>query len=205
VTVPIQQQKHIKASLIKNIEMFIMKKKPILLMVFLVSMFSAVVLLGTIQAQTENQVTVYAGDTPTYGFGNSASSISSPGPALTFTAGETVKVTLQNSGTMLHNFAIVGTKSSTGTVLWSSQIASASNPVTAGSSASVTFTVGAAGSYFYICQVDGHVALGMWGTVTVTPAVPEYPAALLVVLIAVMATALTAYIQRVNLKHKTRL
>ncbi len=115
-------------------------------------------------------IDIYAGEvsTSTYGFGNSASSINSPGPTLTFTAGEKVTVTFHNAGTMAHNWAIVDAKSSTANVLWSAQVGSAANPISAGGTATVTFTVGSAGSYFYICQVDAHVALGMWGTVTVS-------------------------------------
>lgn len=118
-----------------------------------------------------NYVDIYAGEvnSSTYGFGNSANRITSPGPTLTFTAGQTVTVTLHNAGTMPHNFAIVDSKSSTATVLWNAKIQSSSNPVNPGSTASVTFTVGSAGSYYYICQVDEHVSLGMWGIVTVNP------------------------------------
>ena len=117
------------------------------------------------------QFDVYASDSPIYGFGNTAGSIASPGPTLTFTAGQTVTVTLHNVGTVPHNWAIVSQKTDGNTNLAFSgaQIATASNPVPAGSSQSVTFTVGSAGSYYYICQVDGHVSLGMWGTVTVNP------------------------------------
>jgi nitrite reductase (NO-forming) len=70
---------------------------------------------------------------------------------------------------MAHNWALVDAKSSTATVLFSAQIGSASSPVAAGQSQSVTFTPTTAGSYYYICQVDAHVSLGMWGTVTVNP------------------------------------
>ena len=103
---------------------------------------------------------------------------------------------------MPHNFAIVDTKSSTGTVLWSAQVGSASNAVAAGSSKSVTFTVGNAGNYYYICQVDGHVALGMWGNVKVNAAVPEFPTTLVFVFFALAATALAAYFGRVKIRPK---
>jgi nitrite reductase (NO-forming) len=117
-------------------------------------------------------VTIYAGEVSAsqYGFGNSASSITSPGPQLTFKVGDTVKVTLVNSSpTVPHNWAIVNAQSSTAPVQFNAQIQSASNPVAPGGSASVTFTVTQAGSFYYICQVPGHVALGMYGTVTVNP------------------------------------
>ncbi len=115
-------------------------------------------------------INIYAGEvsSSTYGFGTT-STLSSPGPTLTFTAGEVVTVDFHNVGAMSHNWAIVATKDSTASVLWGAQIQSASNPVLPGGTASVTFTVGSAGSYYYICQVDAHVTLGMWGQVTVNP------------------------------------
>jgi plastocyanin len=103
-----------------------------------------------------------------FGFGFSPDSVTSPGPTLNFTVGDVVKVTFHNIGAFLHNFAIVSELSSDAPVLFNSQIASASNPVTAGGSGSVIFTVNQAGNFYYICQVSGHVALGMYGNVTVT-------------------------------------
>jgi plastocyanin len=114
---------------------------------------------------TFNGTDIYVGE---YGFG-ATSSISSPGPTLTFTAGQTVTITLHNVGSMGHNWAVVDAKSSTANVLWNAQIGTASNPVAAGQTGTVTFTVGSAGSYYYVCQVDGHVGLGLWGIVIVNP------------------------------------
>ncbi len=106
-----------------------------------------------------------------YGFGTSQGSINSPGPTLTFTAGQTVTVNFHNTGTVPHNWAIVTAKTDGNTNLAFSgaQIGSVSNPVSPGQTQSVTFTVGNAGTYYYICQIDGHVSLGMWGQVTVNP------------------------------------
>jgi plastocyanin len=180
-------------------------KKQILILTLILSIGLLAVPIGISQVHAATQITLYAGekDSSHYGFGNSASSITSnPGPTLTLTSGDSVTVTLHNAGTMSHNFAIVNAKSSTATVLWSAQVDSASNGVPAGSSASVTFTVGDAGNYYYICQVDGHVALGMWGNVVVQSAVPEFPTALVFVFFAVAATALVAYISRAKMKYK---
>ena len=179
-------------------------KKSVLMLVFLLSIALLCVSLETMQVRAATQVTLYAGEksTSVYGFGSSASSITSPGPTLTLTSGDTVTVTLHNAGTMPHNFAIVDSKSSTATVLWNSQIQSSSNPVSPGSSASVTFTVGNVGNYYYVCQVDAHVALGMWGNVVVQAAVPEYPTALVLVFFAIAATALATYFSRVKMKQK---
>jgi plastocyanin len=113
-------------------------------------------------------IDVYAAE---YGFGSSASSIGSPGPTLTFTAGQTVTINFHNVGTGVHNWAITKDKvdGSTNYAFNGAQIGTASNPIAAGSSQSVTFTVGQQGNYYYICQVDGHVSLGMWGNVVVNP------------------------------------
>jgi len=179
-------------------------KNLVLVLIFMLSVLSALVYVAAVQAQTSNvNVTIYAGgkSTSEYGFGNGSSSISSPGPTLTFISGQTVTLTLQNAGTMPHNFAIVNAKSSTATVLWSAQVGSLSNPVNQGSSGSVTFTVGSAGNYYYICQVDGHVALGMWGNVVVQSAVPEFPTPLLIVFATIAVTAMAAYMSRVSIKR----
>jgi plastocyanin len=132
-------------------------KKSVLVLVFLLFVLSASVFLGTIKAATT--IDLYAGEvnSSSYGFGNSASSITSnPGPTLTLTSGQSYTVVLHNVSTQgqSHNWAIVETKSSTGTIQWSAQIGSASNPVSPGSTGSVTFTAGSPGSYYYVCQVD---------------------------------------------------
>jgi FtsP/CotA-like multicopper oxidase with cupredoxin domain len=115
---------------------------------------------------TGTNIDIYCGD---YWFGASASGSGSPGPQMVLTHGQSVTVTLHNVGTMAHNWAITNDKTdgSTNLPFSGAQIGSASNPVAAGGTQSVTFTVGNTGNYYYICQVDGHVSLGMWGTVTV--------------------------------------
>ena len=117
-------------------------------------------------------ITVYAGEvgSSTYGFGNTSSNITSPGPTFTVKAGSTVTVEFTNVGTMSHNWALVTQKTSGNTNLAfnKAQIASAAYPVQPGGKASVTFVANEAGSYYYICQVDAHVTLGMWGSFIVT-------------------------------------
>jgi plastocyanin len=115
---------------------------------------------------TGTNIDIYGGE---YGFGASASSIGSPGPEMVLTHGQTVTINFHNVGTMAHNWALTTDKAdgSTNLAFSGAQIASGSSPVQPGDTQSVTFTVGNAGSYYYICQVDGHVSLGMWGPVTV--------------------------------------
>jgi uncharacterized cupredoxin-like copper-binding protein len=116
-------------------------------------------------------MTLYAGEVSltAYGFGNSSTSITSPGPTLTFTVGDVVNMTVFNSGTMPHNWALVATKDTSGKVLFGAKIDSSSVPISVNETASVIFRVTKAGNYFYICQVPGHVQLGMWGNVVVNP------------------------------------
>jgi len=85
--------------------------------------------------------------------------------------GTTVTVDFTNAGTMQHNWGLVTEKTSGNTNLAFSkaQIASASYAVSPGGKGSTTFVANKVGTYYYICQVDAHVALGMWGTFIVTP------------------------------------
>jgi plastocyanin len=104
-----------------------------------------------------------------YGFGYSANNLVSPGPTLTFKVGDIVNVTVTDVGQLPHNWAIVSTNQTSAPVQFNAQIRSASSPLQHGESGSVVFTVTKAGDYYYICQVEGHVDLGMWGKVVVNP------------------------------------
>ena len=120
-------------------------------------------------------LTIYAGEvsisSSIYGFGNTESNITSPGPTFTVKMGTTVTVDFTNAGTMQHNWALVTEKTSGNTNLAFSkaQIASANYALSPKEKGSATFVANKAGTYYYICQVDAHVALGMWGTFIVTP------------------------------------
>ncbi len=119
-------------------------------------------------AGSSTPLTLYVGEISSseYGFGNTASSLTSnPGPTITLSAGQTYTMTVHNVGSMQHSWATVDAKSTTANVLWNA----ATSGINPGSGGQVTFTAGSAGSYFYICQIPGHVALGLWGTVTVNP------------------------------------
>ncbi len=132
-----------------------------------------VVIVGVVVAYYYTQMTpppsfsgdIYAKD---YGFGFSANSITSPGPTLNLQLNQAVTVTFHNLGPTAHNWAIVQTKSTNAPVMFSAQVASSQNPIASGGTGSVTFTPNATGTYYYICQVSGHVDLGMWGTVVVS-------------------------------------
>lgn len=116
-----------------------------------------------------NAITVYGGEISTskYGFGNSASSLSSPGPTLTFKVGQSYALTFVNSGQAIHAWEITTSKAP-GTVLFGAGIG-VSNYLSPGQSGTVTFTPDQAGNFYYVCPVPGHVELGMWGNVVVNP------------------------------------
>ncbi len=117
---------------------------------------------------TPTALTLYEGEvsSTSYGFGNSASSLSSPGPTLTLTQGQSYTMTVYNVGTLPHSWEISSTKTGTPSPLFSSEI----NPgtyIAAGASGSVTFTPNQSGNFYYVCPVAGHGDLGMWGNVVV--------------------------------------
>jgi len=115
-------------------------------------------------------VTLYAGNTLTlYGFGNSSTTITSPGPTLTFTVGDVVNMTVINIGSMPHNWALTTTNQTSAKVLFGAQIDSGAVPIEVNQTASVIFKVTQSGNFDYICQVPGHVTLGMWGSVLINP------------------------------------
>ncbi|MYL25825.1 MULTISPECIES: cupredoxin domain-containing protein [Halomonadaceae] len=69
-------------------------------------------------------------------------------------AGAEVTVNFENTGAMGHNFTVPELNAGTETI-------------GADQNESITFTVGESGSYEFICDVAGHAAAGMTGTLKV--------------------------------------
>jgi plastocyanin len=137
-----------------------------------VILLSVAVFPGAMTTTTQHpnvSITLYEGEISSslYGFGYSSNSLVSPGPTLTFKVGDVVNVTVTDVGQMPHNWAIVSTNQTSAPVQFNAQIRSASNPLQHGESGSVVFTVTEAGDYYYICQVPGHLDVGMYGAVVV--------------------------------------
>jgi plastocyanin len=127
---------------------------------------------GPSPSGTGTALTLYAGavtsGSGTYGFGDSASNIVSPGPTLNLKIGTTYTITVYNVATnMVHSWEIVSTKEVSNTPLFGAGIG-VTNFINPGSSGSVTFTPDQAGNFYYVCTVPGHISLGMWGNVVVT-------------------------------------
>ncbi len=115
-------------------------------------------------------LTLYEGEvsSTSYGFGNSASTLSSPGPTLTLTQGQSYTMTVYNVGAITHSWEIASTNTGTPSPLFNSEI----NPgayIAPGASGSVTFTPNQSGNFYYVCPVPGHSDLGMWGNVVINP------------------------------------
>jgi nitrosocyanin len=77
-------------------------------------------------------------------------------PTLTAKVGDTVTVNLQNKGVLDHSFVI-------------DELGVKLEAVKAGTTQPVTFTPTTAGTYTYYCDLPGHKAAGMTGTLTVAP------------------------------------
>ncbi len=90
-------------------------------------------------------------------------------PDLKVKSGDSVTFKVENAGKSFHSFAVVSDADDPNTILFSSAIKSANNPMKPGESGEVTFTAGAPGSYHYICTVPGHAQLGMSGNFIVEP------------------------------------
>ncbi len=116
-------------------------------------------------------ITLYAGSVTsgsgTYGFGNSSTEITSPGPTLNFKDGTSYMVTVNNVANIPHSFEIVSTKAVSSSPLFGAGIG-LTNYIPAEGSGSVTFTPDKTGNFYYVCTVPGHLELGMWGNVVVS-------------------------------------
>jgi len=188
--------------------MFIRRSFLVITIVIVIGLLSAFAV--TVRASSGTPLTLYAGEvsSSTYGFGNTASTITSPGPPLTLVEGTTYTMTVYNVGTMVHAWEIVSTKAASTSPLFGAGI-DLTSYIAPGSSGSFTFTPNKTGNFYYVCPVPGHIALGMWGTVVVSsatsspsPTIPEFPSALILMFIALAITAPVALLARQKTKTK---
>lgn len=88
-------------------------------------------------------------------------------PEIRVNAGDEVTVKVTNQGISFHSFAVVKDPSNLSSLVWDSEIGSATAPLTRGQSGEVTFVADTPGTYFYVCTVPGHALQGMQGTLIV--------------------------------------
>ena len=113
------------------------------------------------------EITIYGGEIEAtkYGFGFSKDKLTSPGPDIRVKVGTIVKIVFKNVGNLPHTLAITEEKKFDAEPLWGVQLGTATKPVGVGEERSITFTPNRAGEFYYVCQVPGHIQLGMWGKV----------------------------------------
>jgi uncharacterized cupredoxin-like copper-binding protein len=118
---------------------------------------------------TTIDLTLYAGSvsSSTFGYGDSANSIISPGPTLKLKSGQTYKMTVYNVANIAHSWEIVPTKAISSTPMFGAGI-DIDTYIQPGQSGSVTFTPDQTGNFYYVCTVPGHIELGMWGNVEIS-------------------------------------
>ncbi|HET8719495.1 MAG TPA: cupredoxin domain-containing protein [Candidatus Nitrosotenuis sp.] len=111
---------------------------------------------------------IESADFKTYAF-NALPGEDGHNPDLKVKAGDSVTIKAVNNGKSFHAFAIVTDPEDPTTVVFKSEIKSANNPMKPGESGEVTFVADTPGTYYYICAVPGHAALGMQGNFVVEP------------------------------------
>jgi uncharacterized cupredoxin-like copper-binding protein len=118
---------------------------------------------------TTVDLTLYAGSvsTSTYGYGESAGNIISPGPTLKLKSGQTYNMTVHNVASIAHSWEIVQTKAVSESPMFGAGI-DIDSYIQPGESGSVTFTPDQTGNFYYVCTVPGHIQLGMWGNVEIS-------------------------------------
>jgi len=154
---------------------------------------------------TVTQKTLYAGEVSTtvYGFGNTATSITSPGPTLNLVEGTTYNMTVYNvsSHGMDHSWEITTSEAVSTSPLWGAGI-DISTYIPSGSSGSVTFTPTQTGNFYYVCTFPGHIALGMYGNVVVSSTIPEFPSALTLMFMVLAISGIAAFMAKQKTKIK---
>lgn len=86
----------------------------------------------------------------------------------TANAGQQITVNFNNVGSLEHNWILIPPGTDALTATQEDALSGAnSGIVAAGESKTFTFTAPPAGSYTFVCTVEGHAAAGMVGTLTV--------------------------------------
>ena len=98
-----------------------------------------------------------------YGYGFEGGVLASPGPDIRVRVGVPVTIVFKNVGNLPHTLAITEEKRFDAEPLWGVQLGTPTRPVGPGEESMITFTPNKAGEYYYVCQVPGHIELGMWG------------------------------------------
>ena len=85
-------------------------------------------------------------------------------PEIKVKSGDSVTIKVKNAGKSFHSFGILTNPEDPTTVISGTEIRDPNNPLKPGEEGEATFTVGAPGTYYYICTVPGHALQGMKGS-----------------------------------------
>ena len=102
-------------------------------------------------------------DVTKYGYAFEGEELQSPGPDIRVKVGTKVRIIFENIGNLPHTFAVTEEKKFDAEPLWGAGIGSPTNPIASKKAGEITFTPTKPGEYYYVCQVPGHIELGMWG------------------------------------------
>jgi FtsP/CotA-like multicopper oxidase with cupredoxin domain len=158
---------------------------------------------GTSLVLYEGPLSTGATNSLLFGFGNSATNITSPGPTLYLQEGTTYTMTVYNVGTSPHAWEIVPTKAVSNTPMFGAGI-DITNFLPAGNSASVTFTANQTGNFYYVCTEPGHIDYGMWGNVIVSSTIPEFQSPLMLLFTMLIVVVLSVVLTRQRIKEKQK-
>ncbi len=156
---------------------------------------------GTSLVLYEGPLSTGATSSLLFGFGNSATNITSPGPTLYLQEGTTYTMTVYNVGTSPHAWEIVPTKAVSNVPMFGAGI-DITNFLPAGNSASVTFTANQTGNFYYVCTEPGHIDYGMWGNVVVSSTVPEFHSPLMLLFAMLIVVVPSVILARKRIKTK---
>ena len=88
-------------------------------------------------------------------------------PTINVNVGDKVVFNVRSDGISFHSFGVTREESGLGGVIPDTEIGTANSPLMKGDSGTAEFVATEAGTYYYICTVPGHRALGMEGMIVV--------------------------------------
>jgi len=157
---------------------------------------------GTNLVMYEGPLTSGASGSTIFGFGNTATSIVSPGQTLTLQQGTTYTMTVYNVDPSIpHGWEIVPTQAVSNSPLFGAGI-DIGGSIPPGGSGSVTFTPNQTGSFYYVCTQPGHIGDGMYGSLVVNSAIPEFTLPLLTIFMTLTIIALSTFVIRQKIKAR---
>jgi nitrite reductase (NO-forming) len=90
-------------------------------------------------------------------------------PDVTASVGDKIEFVVNNHGKSFHSFGVTEAAEGFEGIISGTEVASANNPLKPGSGGKSSFVPTKEGTYYYICTVPGHRALGMEGKIIVGP------------------------------------